>query len=325
VRIAVLGAGAWGTALAIQAARAGREVVLWARDPARAAAIAAARENARYLPGIALPDAVAVTGDAGAALDGAALALLVVPAQALAGVLDALPRREVPLLVCAKGVEAGTLRLPLEILAALRPGLPVGVLSGPNFAHEVARGLPAAAVVASADAALREAGLALLGSPAFRLYAGQDPVGAQVGGAAKNAIAIAAGAVIGAGLGENARAALLTRGLAELSRLAVALGGRAETAAGLAGLGDLVLTASGMGSRNTSLGVALGRGERLAEVLAARAGVTEGVATAPAIVARASRVGVEMPICAAVAELVAERITVADAMARLLARPQRAE
>jgi glycerol-3-phosphate dehydrogenase (NAD(P)+) len=325
MKVAVFGAGAWGTALAIQAARAGREVALWARDPARAAEVAAGRENARYLPGIALPEAVAVTADAAAALDGAALALLVVPAQALAGVLGVLPVRQVPLLVCAKGVEAATLRLPLEVVAALRPGLAAGVLSGPNFAHEVARGLPAAAVVASAHAPLREAGLALLGSPGFRLYAGRDPVGAQVGGAAKNVVAIAAGAVIGAGLGENARAALVTRGLAELSRLAVALGGRADTASGLAGLGDLVLTASGMGSRNTSLGVALGRGERLADVLAARAGVTEGVATASAIVARAAMVGVELPICSAVADLVAERITVPEAIGRLLARPQRAE
>ena len=324
-KVAVIGAGAWGTALAIQAARAGREVALWARDPARAAEIAAARENARYLPGAPLPAAISVTHDAAGALDGAAIALMVVPAQALGRVLGTLPVRDVPLLVCAKGVEAATLRLPLEVVAAVRPGLAAGVLSGPNFAHEVARGLPAAAVVAAADSALRDAGLALLGSPAFRVYAGEDPVGAQVGGATKNVIAIAAGVVIGAGLGENARAALVTRGLAELSRLAVALGGRAETAAGLTGMGDLVLTSSGMGSRNTSLGVALGRGEKLADVLAARAGVTEGVATAPAILARAAAAGVELPICAAVADLVAERITVAEAMARLLARPQRAE
>jgi glycerol-3-phosphate dehydrogenase (NAD(P)+) len=324
-RIAVLGAGAWGTALAIQAARAGREVVLWARDPARAAAIAGARENARHLPGARLPAAVAVTADAAAALAGAALVLMVVPAQALAGVLAALPPIPAPVLVCAKGVEAGTLRLPLEIVAALRPGLVAGVLSGPNFAHEVAAGLPAAAVVAAAEPGLRERGLALLGSPAFRLYAGEDPIGAQIGGAAKNVIAIAAGAVIGAGLGENARAALVTRGLAELSRLAVALGGRAETAAGLSGLGDLVLTCAGPGSRNMSLGLALGRGERLEAVLAGRAGVTEGVASAPAIVARAAAAGVEMPICAAVADLLAGRITVSEAMARLLARPRRAE
>ncbi len=325
MKIAVLGAGAWGTALALQAVRAGRETVLWAREPTRAAEMAATRENSRYLPGFALPDALSIVSDAEAALAGAALVLCVVPAQALRGVLAALPRRDVPMLVCAKGVEAETLRLPLEVMAEMRPGLSAGVLSGPNFAHEVARGLPAAAVVASVDPTLREAGLALMGSPAFRLYAGEDPVGAQVGGAAKNVIAIAAGAVIGAGLGENARAALVTRGLAELSRLAVALGGRAETAAGLTGLGDLVLTSAGPGSRNMSLGLALGRGERLGDVLAGRAGVTEGVKTAPALVARAAAAGVELPICAAVAELVAERITVAEAMARLLARPFRAE
>ncbi|MBR0652672.1 NAD(P)-dependent glycerol-3-phosphate dehydrogenase [Roseomonas terrae] len=324
-KTAILGAGAWGTALAIQAARAGCDVALWARDTARAEAIAAARVNQRYLPGIALPDAVKVTADAEEALGGAALALMVVPAQALARVLAAMPVRGVPLLACCKGVEASTLRLPLEIIEAIRPGLSAGVLSGPNFAHEVARGLPAAAVVAAADPALREAGLALLSSPAFRLYGGEDPIGAEVGGAAKNVIAIAAGAVIGAGLGENARAALVTRGLAELSRLAVALGGRAETAAGLTGLGDLMLTCAGPGSRNMSLGLALGRGESLAAVLAGRAGVTEGVATAPAIVARAAAAGVELPICEAVADLVAERITVPEAMARLLARPQRAE
>lgn len=324
-RVAVLGAGAWGTALAIQAARAGCEVALWARDPARAAQIAATRENARHLPGATLPAAVAVTADAAAAQDGAALTLLVVPAQALRSVVSALPEDGPPMLLCCKGVEAGSLALPLEVLAALRAGHPAGALSGPNFAHEVARGLPAAAVVAAYDPALREAGLALLGSPGFRLYAGEDPIGAEVGGAAKNVIAIAAGAVIGAGLGENARAALVTRGLAELSRLAVALGGRAETAAGLTGLGDLVLTCAGPGSRNMSLGLALGRGERLAEVLAARHGVTEGVATAPALVARAAAAGVELPICAAVAELLAERVTVREAMALLLARPQRAE
>lgn len=325
MKVAVIGAGAWGTALAIQAVRAGSDAALWARDAGRAAAIAAAGENARYLPGVALPGALRVTADAAAALADAALVLMVVPAQALGGMLAALPVFAAPMLVCAKGVEAATLRLPLEVVAAVRPGLATGVLSGPNFAHEVARGLPAAAVVAAADAGLRESGLALLGSAGFRLYAGEDPIGAQVGGAAKNVIAIAAGVVMGAGLGENARAALVTRGLAELSRLAVALGGRAETAAGLTGLGDLILTSSGMGSRNTSLGVALGRGERITDVLAARAGVTEGVATAPAIVARAAGAGVELPICAAVADLVAERITVQEAMARLLARPLRAE
>ncbi|MBR0646045.1 NAD(P)H-dependent glycerol-3-phosphate dehydrogenase [Plastoroseomonas hellenica] len=324
-RIAVIGAGAWGTALAVQAVRAGTEAALWARDPARAAAIAAAQENARYLPGIPLPAALQVTADAEAALAGAALALLVVPVQGMRATLAALPAIAAPLLVCAKGVERDTHRLPLEILAEAWPGAVAGVLTGPNFAHEVARGLPAAAVVAATDPGLRATALALLSGPVFRLYGNDDAIGAQVGGAAKNVIAIAAGAVIGAGLGENARAALVTRGLAELARLTLALGGRAETASGLSGLGDLMLTTAGVGSRNMSLGLALGRGERLSDVLAARAGVTEGVATAPALVARARAAGVELPICEAVAELLQGDLTLAEAIARLMARPLRDE
>jgi glycerol-3-phosphate dehydrogenase (NAD(P)+) len=328
-RIAVLGAGAWGTALAIQAARAGHEVGLWARDPARTAALAATRENASYLPGIPLPPAIAPTADPAAALAGAAIVLVVVPVQFLRPVLtDLRPALEAggaPLIVCSKGVERGTRLLPLEILEALFPGHPTAVLSGPNFAHEVAKGLPAAAVLASRDATLRRAAGEMLGTSGFRIYGGDDPVGVQVGGAAKNVIAIAAGAVIGAGLGENARAALVTRGLAELSRLAVALGGRAETAAGLSGLGDLLLTTTGPGSRNTSLGHALGQGMSLAAALAGRAGVAEGVATAPALVARAAEAGVELPICAAVADLLAGGLSVDAAMGRLLARPRRDE
>jgi glycerol-3-phosphate dehydrogenase (NAD(P)+) len=328
-RIAVLGAGAWGTALAIQAARAGHEVGLWARDPARAAALAATRENTSYLPGATLPSAIAPSADAAAALAGAAIVLVVVPVQFLRPVLtDLRPALEAggaPLIVCSKGVERGTRLLPLEILEALFPALPAAVLSGPNFAHEVAKGLPAAAVLASRDAALRRAAGEMLGTAGFRIYGGDDPVGVQVGGAAKNVIAIAAGAVIGAGLGENARAALVTRGLAELSRLAVALGGRAETASGLSGLGDLLLTTTGPGSRNTSLGHALGQGMSLAAALAGRAGVAEGVATAPALVARAAEARVELPICAAVADLLAGGLSVEDAMGRLLARPRRDE
>ncbi|GGC26484.1 glycerol-3-phosphate dehydrogenase [NAD(P)+] [Siccirubricoccus deserti] len=324
-RIAVLGAGAWGTALAIQAARAGAAVTLWGRDPARVAAMAAARENARHLAGLPLPPGVAPTADATAALAGMGMAVLAVPVQHLRTVLAKLPRPLPPVVVVAKGVERDTLRLPLEILAEACPGLPVAVLSGPNFAHEVAIGLPAAAVVASLDPALREQAATWLGSPGFRLYGGDDPLGVQLGGATKNVIAIAAGAVIGAGLGENARAALVTRGLAELSRLVVALGGRAETAAGLSGMGDLLLTATGPGSRNTSLGLALGQGRTVAQALEGRVSVAEGVATAPALVARAAAAGVELPICAAVAELVAGRLTVAGAMGQLLARPRRDE
>jgi glycerol-3-phosphate dehydrogenase (NAD(P)+) len=299
--------------------------MLWARDAARAALMAQSRANERLLPGVPLPRGITVTANATQALQDAALILLVVPAQALRPVLQSLPTLSAPVLICAKGVEAGSLMLPLEVLAEIHPGISAGVLSGPNFAHEIARGLPAAAVVASADSGLRALGVTRLGSPGFRLYGGDDPVGAEIGGAAKNVIAIAAGAVMGAGLGENARAALITRGLAEISRLAVALGGRADTVAGLSGLGDLLLTATGPGSRNTSLGMALGRGENLTDILGARQGVTEGVATAPALVARAARLGVEIPICAAVAELVSGRLTVREAVAQLLSRPSRAE
>jgi glycerol-3-phosphate dehydrogenase (NAD(P)+) len=323
-RVAVIGAGAWGTALAIQAVRAGAEAVLWARDPGRAAVMDATRDNAAHLPGVPLPDGLRVTADAAEALRGATLALLVVPAQHLGSVLAGMPDLP-PALIAAKGVELGTLRLPLEILLEARPGLAAGVLSGPNFAREVAQGLPAAAVVASTDAALREDAAQRLSNASFRLYGQDDPVGAEVGGAAKNVIAIAAGAVIGAGLGENARAALVTRGLAEIGRLAVALGGRAETVAGLSGLGDLLLTCTGGSSRNFSLGVALGQGRALADILAERNSVTEGVATAPALLARAAQAGVAMPITAAVVAVLAGEADVAGAVQQLMARPLRQE
>ena len=318
--VAVIGAGAWGTALAIQAARAGRRVTLWARDPERAAAIVATRENPR-LPDARLPDTVQVTD----ALPGSAdLFLLALPTQHLRAVASRLPVvADAPLVSCAKGVEQGTLCLPLEILTAICPGARAAVLTGPNFAHEIAAGLPAASVVAAADREVREQVAALLATPAFRLYGNDDPVGAQLGGAAKNVIAIAAGVVSGAGLGENARAALITRGLAELGRLAAASGGRAETMMGLSGLGDLLLTCTGPRSRNFSLGLALGRGESLAAVLAARTAVTEGVATAPALVARAA--DVDLPICRAVAGLLAGETTVSEAIAALLARSRRDE
>jgi glycerol-3-phosphate dehydrogenase (NAD(P)+) len=324
-RIAVLGAGAWGTALAVQAARAGNAVGLWARNPERAAEIAAKRENATYLQGVTLSPQIEVTADPAAALADALFVLVCVPMQFVRPVLSALPDTGVPLVACAKGVERGTLRFPLEVIADVRPAAPVAVLSGPNFAHEIARGLPAAAVLASHDAALRQMAGDLLGTAGFRIYGGDDPMGVQVGGAAKNVISIAAGAVIGAGLGENARAAMVTRGLAELARLTVALGGRMETASGLSGLGDLLLTTTGPGSRNTSLGVELARGASLEVAQSTRIGVAEGVETAPAIVARGAEAGVELPICAAVAELLSGRMSVGDAMGRLLARPRRDE
>lgn len=322
--IAVFGAGAWGTALAIHAARLGHRTILWARDPARAATLAAETRNTRLLPGHAFPPGLHVTADAAEAAR-AELALLAVPVQPLRAVLAALPRALPPLLLCGKGLEAATGRLPLEILAECRGAYPAGILSGPNFAHEVAAGLPAASVVASTDTALCALAQSLLSGGGLRLYASNDVVGVQLGGATKNVLAIAAGAALGAGLGENARAALITRGLAELSRLVIGLGGEAATAAGLSGLGDLLLTATGTASRNTTLGLALGRGATLAEAMAGREGVTEGVATAPALLARAAAAGVELPICATVAALLEGRLTIAGALQSLMERPPRAE
>lgn len=312
--VAVVGAGAWGTALAVHLARAGRPVRLWARDPAP---LRVARQSA-HLPGVALPDPVEVVD----ALPAGEAVLLAVPTQHLRAVAAGLPPGGA-LVACCKGMERGTGLLPLEVLVEVQPGRPAVVLTGPNFAGEVAAGLPAAAVVAADDAGLRERVAALLGGPAFRLYGNADPLGAQVGGAAKNVVAIAAGCVSGAGLGENARAALVTRGVAELSRLVAALGGRAETAAGLSGLGDLVLTCTGRASRNFRLGESLGRGVPLAAALAGLGGVAEGAATASALLARAA--GADLPICAAVAALLDGRLDVAEAVAALLARPRRDE
>jgi glycerol-3-phosphate dehydrogenase (NAD(P)+) len=313
--IAVIGAGAWGTALAIQAARAGNRVTLWARDPARA--VSSARESAR-LPGVLVPPEIALTDR----LPDAPVTLLAVPLQHMRPVIADLPGGGI-VVACAKGVEDGTCALPLEVLAEALPGRPACVLTGPNFAHEIARGLPAAAVVAGPDC--RTAVIAALATPTFRLYGNEDPIGAQIGGAAKNVVAIAAGVVVGAGLGENARAALVTRGLAEIARLAMAIGGQAATVAGLSGLGDLLLTCTGASSRNFSLGLELGRGRALADILAGRSAVTEGVRTAPALVARAEQAGVAMPIAASVAAVMEGRLDVKGAAAALLARPLREE
>ena len=268
---------------------------------------------------MALPPGIEIV----ATLRPAALTVLAVPLQHLRGIASVLPPGGA-LLCCAKGIESGTLALPLEILAEAQPGRPAAVLTGPTFAGEIAAGLPAAAVVAGADE-VRAQAVAALATSSFRLYASADAIGAQVGGAAKNVVAIAAGAVIGAGLGENARAALVTRGLAELARLAVALGGRAETVAGLSGLGDLLLTCTGTASRNFRFGLALGQGQTPGDILATHGGVVEGVTTAPAMVRRATQSGASVPVCAAVAAVVGGRITLEQAMAALLARPLRDE
>ena len=318
-RVSIIGAGAWGTALALVAARAGNLVTLWARDPARAAEMQATRRNPR-LPHVLIPEGITVTST----LHGADIALLAMPLPHLRGVLRTLPRCGI-LVDCAKGVEAGTHALPLDILAEIAPDSAHIVLTGPNFAHEVARSLPAAAVVAGRDAEARRRVITALSTPDFRLYGNDDPIGAQLGGAAKNVVAIAAGAAIGAGMGENARAALVTRGLAEITRLAVAMGGQAATVAGLSGLGDLLLTCTGPGSRNFRVGFALGEGKPFAEALASISGVAEGVPTAPAMVQLAESLGVSLPICHSVARLVSGEASVAHEMVALLSRPMRDE
>ncbi len=325
--IGVVGAGAWGTALAATARRAGRQVVLWAHEPEVAAAIAATGENARYLPGVALDAGVRPTADLGEAAAADAV-LLVTPAQHLRAICTRLASAWGPgtaAVVCAKGIEVATGALMAEVVAQALPTAPVAVLSGPTFAIEVARGLPAAVTLACADAALGASLVEAIGTPTFRPYLSDDLVGAQVGGAVKNVLAIGCGIVEGRSLGDNARAALITRGLAELMRFAIAKGGKAETLMGLSGLGDLILTAASSQSRNYSLGLALGGGRSLAEVLAGRHSVTEGVWTAGVVVREAASLGIEMPICAAVDAILNHGAAVDDAVNALLARPFRTE
>lgn len=320
--IGIVGAGAWGTALALLAGRAGHTVSLWAHDPARRAELARTRRNPR-LPGALLPSEVALADDP--SLPHAELLLFAVPVAHFRSVVETIRSSGRPLVAAAKGMEAVTTRLPHEILKALHPQSPVAVLTGPNFAVEIARGQPAAAVLACSEPALRSRLISLLSAPNFRLYGNADPLGAAIGGATKNVIAIAAGAVIGAGLGENARAAIITRGLAEIGRLTTALGGRLETSFGLSGLGDLVLTCTGEKSRNFRFGLALGRGVAPAEILSTLDGVAEGVTTALALTTRAQAAGCEVPITALVARLLEGRTTLAAAIEALLSRPQRDE
>lgn len=321
-RLGVIGAGAWGTALAAVAARAGNRVVLWGRDPARQAELQAARENARHLPGVPLPPAVAATADL-AALAGAEALLLAVPAQQIRSVCGLLPASvaAAPLLICAKGLERRTgLRLS-EVVAQARPGAAVAALSGPSFALEAGRGLPTAVTVAARDLALATGLAERLASPTFRPYASDDLPGVELAGALKNVVAIAAGIAMGRELGENARAALVTRGLAEMGRLATALGARRETLMGLSGLGDLLLTATSLTSRNTAFGHALARGRTPAELMAAGAALSEGAHTAEAACRLARRHGVELPVAEAVRAVVAGERTVDAAIGALLARP----
>lgn len=325
-RIGVLGAGAWGTALAQVAARAGGEVVLWAHAPETAAAIAAARENIVYLPGCPLHPSIQVTNDLREAMACDAV-LAATPAQHLRAVLlagEAAVTGGLPITLCCKGVEQGTLALVSEVLEATIPQARGLVLSGPGFAREVAAGMPTATTIAG-PAPLAAALAQRLATPAFRPYVTDDLIGAEIGGAVKNVIAIACGVAAGKGMGESARAALITRGFAEMMRLGVALGARVETLNGLCGLGDLVLTCSSLQSRNMALGFALGSGETLEQALAGKRTVAEGAASAPAVSALAARAGVEMPICAAVAKVLDGSLSVDHAIFALLSRPLRSE
>lgn len=322
--LAVLGAGAWGTALAA-ALSARHRVALWARDPAQSKALAAERRNARYLPEIVLPEALRVEASLEQALSGAELLVAATPVAGLRGLLGKLKRDTVPLVWLCKGFEQDSAALPHEIVAASGIRAPSGALSGPSFALEVARGLPCALTLASADAAFAARAAAQLHGGRMRVYHSDDVVGVEIGGAVKNVLAIAVGICDGLGLGQNARAALITRGLAELARLGAALGGRAETVMGLTGAGDLILTATGDLSRNRRVGLELARGKPLATIIAELGHVAEGVRSAQATLARAKSCSVEMPIASAVDAVLQGRRTPARAVELLLARDPRAE
>jgi glycerol-3-phosphate dehydrogenase (NAD(P)+) len=326
MRIAVLGAGAWGTALAVAAAPR-HEVLLWARDPAQAAAIMAARSNVRYLPDILLPPSLQVDATLDRALAHARGGLLIIatPVAGLRAMLAALPPEQGPLWLC-KGFERGSGLLGHEIARAIRADSPCGVLSGPSFALEVARGQPTALVAASQNPALAQAAVDAFHGETLRIYTSDDVVGVEVGGAVKNVLAIATGIVDGMPEpGLNARAALVTRGLAEMTRLGLALGARAGTFMGLSGLGDLVLTATGDLSRNRRVGLLLARGLGLPQILAELGHVAEGVYTAATVLERARALRVEMPITEAVVDVLEGRLAPAQAMSTLMGRQARAE
>jgi glycerol-3-phosphate dehydrogenase (NAD(P)+) len=327
-RLAIIGAGAWGTALAAAAHRAGCRPVLWARSREVVAAINEHHENPLFLPGISLDPAIAATTEFAIATGDADAALLAVPAQILRTVLEFhhpfLPAG-LPVVHCAKGIELDSLALMSEVGREVLPGSPFAVLSGPTFAAEVARGLPTAIAIAGPDPALGRALMTALGSTRFRPYLSSDPIGVQVGGAVKNVIAIATGIIRGRGLGENARAALITRGLAEMTRLGQAMGARAETFQGLSGLGDLVLSATALKSRNHLFGLMLGRGKDPGTATSGHRMIVEGVATAAAVVRLARRFAIEMPISEAVAAILHGGVPIAAMIEDLLRRPLRSE
>ncbi len=323
----VIGAGAWGTALAQVVSRAGLDVRLQAREPEVVESIRDRRVNEAFLPGIMLDDRVSVTADL-ADLGSCDVILAVPPAQHMRSTLTAFAahhRPGVPVILCSKGIERGSLKLMTDVLAETLPRAPAAVLSGPSFAGEVARGLPSAVTLACVDAALGEELMWTLSAPGFRPYLATDLIGAEVGGAIKNVLAIACGMAEGRGLGRSAHAALITRGFAEMTRMGVALGGEAETVAGLCGLGDLVLTCSSPQSRNMSLGLALGQGQTVEQALAGKRSVAEGYESAPAVRELAAKMGVDMPISLAVAALLNGETTVEAVIDDLLSRPLKVE
>jgi glycerol-3-phosphate dehydrogenase (NAD(P)+) len=324
--VAIVGAGAWGTALAVHLAgvAAPPALRLWARDPVAARTIATSRENSRYLPGIAIAAEIDVVSELARAIAGASLIIVATPIGALTGIVQALRMQtKAPLAWLGKGFVAAAeppgVALAHRVIAPMWPA-PVGVISGPSFAEEVARGLPTAISVAATDPDLAQSLARRLRGDTLRAYVSDDLTGTEVGGAVKNVLAIAAGASDGLGFGNNARAALITRGLAETARLAVALGGRRETLTGLSGLGDLVLTCTGDLSRNRRVGLGLGRGEALAAILAGLGHVAEGVSAAQAAHTLAGALGVDLPICEAVYRVLYEDLPPRRAVEALLAR-----
>jgi glycerol-3-phosphate dehydrogenase (NAD(P)+) len=327
--VTVLGAGSWGTALAVHLGRLGHDVRLWARDAALVDDMLRRRANAVYLADIHLPDNVTVTNAIGGALRSAELVVSAIPSHGCRGVIReaaAFVPATAVIVSATKGIESGTMRRMSEVIAEeTRAAHPVVVLSGPSFAIEVARQLPTAILAASASAAAIALVQDEFRGPSLRIYGSDDVIGVEVGGAMKNIIAIAAGVVEGLGLGHNALAALITRGLAELTRLACAVGGRRETLAGLSGLGDLVLTCTGTLSRNRHVGIELARGRSLPEILAGMKMVAEGVITTGAALELGARHGVELPIATQMAEVLSGRSDVRTAITALMVRPQRAE
>ena len=323
-KIAIVGGGAWGTALAQVAAASGQDTMLWALEDDVVTAINRIHENPVYLKGLKLSPKIRATSNFSDLL-GVDAWLVVTPAQHMRAVLSRTPCPDMPLILCSKGIEEGSGRMLHEVAREVCPTSPVAVLSGPTFAHEVAAGLPTAVTLACDDQALGERLRERLSNPAFRIYLSDDVAGAEVGGAVKNVLAIACGVVDGRGLGQNARAALIARGFAEMTRFGLAAGARRETLAGLCGLGDLVLTCSSTASRNFSLGKAIGEGRDAAALMADRRTVAEGAHTAPVLHRLATERGIDMPIVAAVAALLDGSLSADDVVDRLMSRPPKAE